>query len=56
MYEFGYSGVNGTGQQRDLRTALFWYQKAAQQDGRLKRSATDSVARVEREIAAAAGH
>ncbi len=53
VYEFGYSGVNGVGQQRDLKTALFWYQKAAQQDGPLKRSAIDSVARVEREIKSA---
>ncbi len=53
MDEFGYNGVNGVGQQRDLKAALFWYRKAAQQDGPLKRSAIDSVARVEREIKSA---
>jgi TPR repeat protein len=52
-YEFGYLGFRGFVDRPDRKTALFWYQKAAQQDGPLKKEALNSVARVAREIKSA---
>ncbi|RDV00901.1 tetratricopeptide repeat protein [Trinickia dinghuensis] len=44
MYERGFSDV-----QKNTALALYWYRKAAQQDGPLKSDAQSAVARLERD-------